>query len=165
MKNSNIVKLDDIDIQILGLLQSDATQSIQDIADKVALTSNPCWRRIKRLEDVGVIKRRVAVIDAAKVGLGMTAFVRIHTEKHTKDWLLSFKSAVTKIPEIIECHRMTGDVDYYLKIIVQDLQHYDAVYQSLLDLVSDIKDVSAAFSMEKMKGDGGVDVGTAWYAE
>lgn len=160
MHNNKIVELDDIDIKILRLLQSDATQSIQEISDQVGLTNNPCWRRIKQLEEKGVVKRRVAVIDPALVGLGMTAFVRIHTDKHTKDWLELFNSGVAKIPEIIECHRMTGDVDYLLKILVQNLEHYDAVYQRLLGLVPDLKDVSAAFSMERMKDGSIIDVAT-----
>jgi len=152
--------LDDIDIKIISLLQIDATQSIQDLADKVGLTSNPCWRRIRRLETEGIIKGRVAVIDPSAVGLGMTAFVRLHTDKHTKDWLELFKKSVQKIPEIVECHRMTGDVDYLLKILVHDLKHYDGVYQRLLGLVPNLKDVSAAFSMEHLKEDVAIDVRT-----
>jgi Lrp/AsnC family transcriptional regulator len=160
MHRKEYVELDDTDVKILRLLQSDATQSIQDIADQVALTSNPCWRRIKRLEENGVIKRRVAVVDPRRVGLGITAFVTIHTDKHTKDWLELFNKSVGKIPEIVECHRMTGDVDYLLKVLVQNLEHYDAVYQRLLSLVPDLKDVSAAFSMERMKDEAIIDVGT-----
>lgn len=162
MYREKIVELDDIDIKILRLLQSDATLSIQHIADQVALTSNPCWRRIKRLEEKGVISRRVAVINPALVGLGMTAFVRIHTDKHTKDWLRTFNQGVSKITEIVECHRMTGDVDYLLKILVQNLEHYDAVYQRLLDYVPDLKDVSASFSMERMKDGNIIDVATIY---
>jgi len=160
MSYKECVELDDIDVKILSILQNDTTLSIQDIADKVGLTSNPCWRRIKRLENQDVITKRVAVIDPSKVGLGMTAFVRIHTDKHTKDWLNLFKLGVTKIPEIIECHRMTGDVDYLLKILVQDLEHYDDVYRRLLDLVPDIKDVSTSFSMERMKEGNVIDMAT-----
>ena len=100
MINLNNIELDDIDIKIIRLLQTDATQSIQDIADLIGLTNNPCWRRIKRLEEKGIIKRRVAVIDPTLVGLGMTAFVRIHTDKHTQDWLKLFNTGVNKIPEI-----------------------------------------------------------------
>ena len=149
------MKLDDIDYKIIGILQEDATRSVQDVADEVGLTTNPCWRRMKRLEEQGVILRRVAVIDPAALGLGMTAFVRIVTETHTKDWLQTFKRSVRQIPEISECHRMTGDVDYLLKITVRDLAHYDKVYQRILDLVPNLKDVSAAFSMERLK-DGGI---------
>lgn len=146
-----MVEIDDIDRKIISLLQIDATRSIQDIADKVGLTSNPCWRRIKRLEADGVITARVAVIDPASIGLGMTAFVSIHTDKHNKDWLDKFKSAVRLIPEIVECHRMTGDVDYLLKVMVRDLAHYDHVYQRLLEYVPNLSDVSSSFSMERLK--------------
>lgn len=145
------MEYDDIDRKILGILQVDATQSIQDISDQVGLTTNPCWRRIKRLEEQGVITARVAVIDPVKLGLGMTAFVRIHTDKHTKNWLETFKASVRRIPEIVECHRMTGDVDYLLKVMVRDLAHYDRVYQKLLEYVPDLKDVSSSFSMERLK--------------
>ena len=151
------MKLDDIDYKIIGILQADATRSVQDVADAVGLTTNPCWRRIKRLEEQGVILRRVAVIDPMALGLGMTAFVRIVTETHTKDWLETFKRSVRQIPEISECHRMTGDVDYLLKITVRDLAHYDKVYQRFLDLVPNLKDVSAAFSMERLKEGGVID--------
>ena len=141
-------------------MQRDATLPIQDIADRVRLTGNPCWRRIRKLEQEGVIKGRVAVVDPAKVGLNMTAFVRIHTDKHTRDWLEVFKANIRKIPEIVECHRMTGDVDYFLKVLVRDLAHYDAVYQRLLDLVPDLNDVSSAFSMEHLNADAILDVST-----
>ena len=151
------MKLDDIDYKIIGILQADATRSVQDVADAVGLTTNPCWRRIKRLEEQGVILRRVAVIDPMALGLGMTAFVRIVTETHTKDWLETFKRSVRQIPEISECHRMTGDVDYLLKITVRDLAHYDKVYQRFLELVPNLKDVSAAFSMERLKEGGVID--------
>lgn len=162
MIKHDYIELDDIDIKIIRLLQTDTTLSIQHIADQVALTSNPCWRRIKRLEEKGVISRRVAVINPAVVGLGMTAFVRIHTDKHTKDWLKLFNEGVSKITEIVQCHRMTGDVDYLLQILVQNLEHYDAVYQRLLDYVPDLKDVSASFSMERMKDGHIIDVATVY---
>ena len=156
------MKLDDIDIKIIGLLQLDSTISVQDLADRVGLTSNPCWRRVRRLEENGVILRRVAVMDPDKLGLGMTAFIRIVTETHTKDWLVAFQDSVNKVPEITECHRMTGDVDYLLKVLVRDLSHYDAVYQRLLELVPNLKDVSAAFSMERLKEGGVIDARTGF---
>jgi len=149
------VELDDIDLQILKLLQTDCTISIQDLGEQVGLTNNPCWRRIKRLERQNVITGRVVVVDPNALGLGMTAFVRVHTEKHTKDWLELFKTAIGRIPEIVECHRMTGDVDYLLKVVVRDLAHYDRVYQRLLEYVPHLNDVSSAFSMERLK-DGGI---------
>ncbi|MEM7329286.1 MAG: Lrp/AsnC family transcriptional regulator [Pseudomonadota bacterium] len=145
------MKLDAIDKKIIGMLQRDATQSIQDIADAVGLTTNPCWRRIRKLETEGVIKGRVAVIDAAAIGLKMTAFVRIHTKEHTKDWLEQFNKAVNRLPEVVECHRMTGEVDYLLKIMVRDLEHYDQVYQRLITYAPHLSDVSSSFSMEQLK--------------
>ncbi len=145
------MKLDSIDCRILLLLQADATAPIQAIADAVGLTANPCWRRIKRLEDEGVIRARVAVLDAEKVGLGATAFVAIRTDKHSPDWLAAFARAVAAIPEIVECHRMSGDIDYLLKVAVADIAHYDRVYQRLITLAPGISDVSSTFSMERIK--------------
>lgn len=154
------MELDDIDVKIVSMLQRDSTLSVQELADQVGLTSNPCWRRIRRLEEWGVILRRVAVIDPGKLGLGMTAFVRISTETHTKDWLVLFRETIKMIPEIIECHRMAGDVDYLLKVLVRDLSHYDNVYQRILDRVPNLKDVSASFSMERLKDGGVIDART-----
>ena len=151
------MELDTIDKKIIGILQKDSTMAVQAIADLVGLTVNPCWRRIKRLESDGVILGRVAVINSEAIGLGMTAFVRIHTDNHTKTWLKGFHKAVQRIPEIVECHRMTGDVDYLLKVLVRDLKHYDKVYQHLLELVPDLSDVSSAFSMESLKGNAVID--------
>lgn len=152
------VELDDIDKKILGILQEDATRAIQEIADQVGLTTNPCWRRIRRLEEAGIIQKRVAVIDPVKVGLKMTCFVRIHTSKHSGDWLQTFSKSVSRIPEIVECHRMTGEVDYLLKVLVRDLDHYDQVYQKLIKFVPDLSDVSSSFSMEKLKSSSDVNL-------
>lgn len=152
------IELDDIDKKILGALQEDATRPIQAIADHVGLTSNPCWRRIRRLEEGGFIQKRVAVIDPVKVGLKMTCFVRIHTTKHSGDWLQTFNKSVSRIPEIVECHRMTGEVDYLLKVLVRDLEHYDKVYQKLIKYVPDLSDVSSSFSMEKLKSSNDVNL-------
>ncbi|MEL6829258.1 MAG: Lrp/AsnC family transcriptional regulator [Pseudomonadota bacterium] len=143
--------LDAIDKKIIGILQGDATLSIQDVADKVGLTTNPCWRRIRKLEAERVIKGRVAVIDPTALGLKMTAFVRIHTQEHTKVWVDQFKKAVQRLPEVVECHRMTGEVDYLLKIMVRDLEHYDDVYQRLIAYAPHLSDVSSSFSMEQLK--------------
>ena len=158
---SDIHKIDATDRRILALLQDDATLSIQDIADRVGLSSNPCWRRIKQLEAAGVIERRVALVDAAKVGLGVTVFVMIRTGQHNPDWLARFARGVALIPEIVECHRMSGDVDYLLKIIVSDIAHYDRVYQRLIAHVPGLSDVSSTFSMERMKHGTGIDLATA----
>lgn len=143
--------LDTIDRQILTLLQDDASLSIQDVADKVGLSVNPCWRRIKRLEADGVISRRVALVEPTRVGLNLTVYVRIRTDQHSADWLKRFSEAVLAIPEISECHRIGGDVDYLLKVIVADIAGYDRVYKQLIARVPGLADVSALFSMERIK--------------
>ncbi|WP_445948970.1 Lrp/AsnC family transcriptional regulator [Sphingorhabdus sp.] len=145
------MKIDTIDRRILEIIQRDATYSIQDIGEQVGLSTNPCWRRIKRMEDAGIIERRVAILNPVKLGLGVTAFVSIRTNKHTPDWLASFAAGILSIPEIIECHRMSGDVDYLLKIAVADIAHYDRIYQELIAAVPGLSDVSSTFSMERLK--------------
>ncbi|MEM7493422.1 MAG: Lrp/AsnC family transcriptional regulator [Pseudomonadota bacterium] len=152
-----ILELDDIDRSILRIIQNDATRSIQDIADEVGLSNNPCWRRLKRMEENGVIKRRAAIIDADKVGLAATVFVMVRTKRHDTKWLATFAKGVRKLPEIIECHRMSGDIDYLLKVKVRDISHYDAVYQRLISLVPELGDVSSAFSMERLKEGTAID--------
>jgi len=151
MVKEKIVELDSIDNNIIRILQLDSTQSIQAISEQVGLSNNPCWRRIKRLESEGVIERRVAVINPQRIGLGTTAFVTIRIDSHNKDWLEKFAACVAQISEIIECHRMTGDVDYLLKVIVRDLVHYDEVYQRLIAMVPGLTDVNSTFSMEQLK--------------
>lgn len=158
---SRMVELDKIDRNIIGILQRDATVSVQDIAGQVGLTNNPCWRRIKRLEEQGVIERRVAIVNPKAIGLGITAFVSIRIDSHNQQWLTSFADSIEQISEIIECHRMTGDVDYLLKVLVRDLEHYDNVYQELITRVSGLSGVSSTFSMEQLKRETVVDVATA----
>ena len=155
------IEIDAIDTKILSILQKDATCSIQSIANQVNLTNNPCWRRIKRLEERGVIERRVAVVNPRLVGLGTTAFVSLRIDSHDKLWLEKFAHCISEISEIVECHRMTGDIDYLLKIIVSDLEHYDQVYQRLIANVPGLSDVSSAFSMEQLKQGNVIDVATA----
>lgn len=160
MKRQNI-EFDDIDRRILTLLQRDASQSVAALADQVGLTSNPCWRRVKRLEDDGVIERRVAVVSPKALGLGLMAFVTIKTDNHAPEWLTNFASTISRIPEIVECHRMTGDIDYLLKIIARDLRHYDEIYRRFIESVPDLSDVAATFSMEELKDGRLIDPGTA----
>ncbi len=146
-----MTELDSVDRHILDLLQTDASTSIQDIADRVGLSLNPCWRRIKRLEADGVIRARVALVEPTRVGLNLTVYVRIRTNQHSADWLDRFNSAVKSIPEISECHRIGGEVDYLLKVVVADIAAYDRVYKQLIALVPGLSDVSALFSMERIK--------------
>jgi Lrp/AsnC family transcriptional regulator len=145
-----MIKLDPIDIRILRLLQRDASLPISRIADSVRLSQNACWRRIKRLEEEGVISKRVALLDAGKLGLGVTVFVSVRAGEHTEKWLETFAAAVRRIPEVVEFYRMAGEVDYLLKLQVADIAAYDQVYKSLIRAAK-LMDVSAAFAMEEMK--------------
>lgn len=148
---SDLIKLDSKDWAILRLLQRDATLSLQAIAEKVGLSANPCWRRIKRMEDGGIIAQRVALLDPARIGVGTCVFVSIRTRRHDTQWLEAFHAAIEGIDEIIECHRMAGDVDYLLKLRVSDIDGYDRFYQRLIRRVPDLADVTATFSMEEIK--------------
>jgi Lrp/AsnC family transcriptional regulator len=149
--NASELQLDSIDWAILGVLQTDASLPVHEVGDRVGLSSNACWRRIKRLEDSGIIARRVALLDAEKLGLATTVFVAIRTQRHDPAWLDLFSAGIAGIAEISECHRMAGDVDYLLKLVVRDIAHYDRIYRKLITAVPDIADVSSSFSMEKMK--------------
>jgi Lrp/AsnC family transcriptional regulator len=142
--------LDPIDRKILALLQHDASLSVADVAEKVNLSVTPCWRRIQKLDEAGVIQRRVALLDASKLNLGVTAFVAIRTSQHNPAWLEKFAKAVAGIPEIVEVYRMSGDVDYLLRVVVPDIAGYDAVYKKLIKSV-ELTDVSSSFAMEKLK--------------
>ena len=142
--------LDQIDLKILSALQKDAAQSIETLDEKVALSRNACWRRVKRLETDGFIKSRVALVDPDKVGLGLSVFVLVRTNRHDPDWLKDFRSAISQMPEIIGAHRMTGDLDYVLRVRVADMAAYDRFYQRLIEKVA-IADVSASFVMEDIK--------------
>lgn len=144
-------QLDTIDWAILTALQVDASLAVHEVGERVGLSSNACWRRIKRLEDSGVIARRVALVDPEKLGLATTVFVAIRTNRHDPEWLEAFKRGVALLDEIVECHRMAGDVDYLLKLVVRDIAHYDRIYRKLIASVPDLNDVSSTFSMERMK--------------
>jgi len=142
---------DSLDWAILREMQQDASLPVHELGDRVGLSHNACWRRIKRLEESGVIARRVALLDPEKVGLGTTVFVAIRTNRHDPQWLDAFSNAVARIEEIAECHRMAGDVDYLLKLSVRDIAHYDRIYRKLIAAVPDLADVSSSFSMERVK--------------
>lgn len=148
---ANESQIDTLDWAILRELQTDASLAIHEVGERVGLSHNACWRRIKRLEESGVIARRVALLDPEKVGLGTTVFVAIRTQRHDPQWLDAFSRAVAGIEEIAECHRMAGDVDYLLKLSVRDIAHYDRIYRKLIAAVPDLADVSSTFSMERMK--------------
>lgn len=138
------------DVHILEILQHDASRSLDSIADEVGVSLNTCWRRVRKLEEVGILERRVALIDNEKVGLPLTVFVSVRTDDHSKTWSDSFTQAVESTPEIVEFYRLAGDVDYILKMMVASVSDYDRVYQALISQVR-LSDVSASFAMEKLK--------------
>lgn len=141
---------DAIDKAILNLLQQDATLSVQAIADKVNLTTSPCWRRIQALEDQGYIRRRVALLNRQPLALGVDVFVFIRTREHNDTWLTDFTEAVQAMPEVMEAYRMSGDVDYLLRVVVGDIAAYDRFYKRLVSRVK-LADVSSSFAMEQLK--------------
>lgn len=142
--------LDKTDRAILAILQEDATLPLAAIAQRVNLSTTPCWRRIQRLERDGYILRRVALLDRDKVNAGVTVFVAIRTARHSMEWFEAFNQAIADIPEIVEAYRMSGEVDYLLRILVPSIAAYDAVYKTLISRV-DFTDVSSSFAMENLK--------------
>ncbi len=142
--------MDAIDRKILDLLQSDADLPLAAIAERVHLSATPCWRRIQKLREAGVIRKQVALCDAASLNVGVTVFVSIRTNQHTQAWLEKFARGVKEIPEVVELYRMSGDIDYLLRVVVPDIAGYDAVYKKLIK-VADLHDVSSSFAMEQMK--------------
>ena len=142
--------MDNLDHKILNLLQQDASLPLAEIAERVGLSTSPCWRRIQALEKAGVIKGRRALLDREKLGLGVIAFVRVRTNQHSDEWLNRFAQALAEIDEVVEFYRMSGDLDYLLKVVVPDIAGYDAVYKRLIARI-DLSDVSASFVMEEIK--------------
>ena len=142
--------MDPIDRKILGLLQQDVGLSIAEVAAKVGLSQTPCWKRIQKMEQAGVIKARVALLDAKKLNLGLTVFVIIRTNQHDDVWLQNFVRAIKNFQEITGIWRMAGDIDYLLRVIVRDIDAYDAFYKRLIKRVS-LSDVASTFVMEEIK--------------
>ena len=144
------MNMDRIDRQILNLLQADASTSIQEAGEKVGLSANACWRRIKRMEEDGIIRRRVALVDPKRVGRSVTVFVSVRTSNHSEEWLQKFASGVAALPEVTEFYRTSGDVDYLLKVLVGDIAEYDRFYKKLIR-IAPLSDVSSNFAMEQVK--------------
>jgi Lrp/AsnC family transcriptional regulator len=142
--------MDSTDRKILAILQQDASVSVAEIAAQVNLSQTPCWRRIQRLEEAGVIQRRVALVEPEAIGLGLTVFVEIMTGDHSAEWLDRFARAVAEMPEVMEVYRMAGDVDYLLRIAVANMAAYDAFYRRLIALLP-LKNVTSRFAMERVK--------------
>ena len=142
--------MDSIDLKILEILQNDATLPIAEIAERVGLSTTPCWRRIRNLEKAGIVRRRVALLDREKLNLGVTVFVRLKVSQHDESWLAGFAAAVAQIEEVVEFYRMSGDIDYLLKVVVPDIPAYDAIYKRLIE-AAELAEVSSSFVMEEIK--------------
>jgi Lrp/AsnC family transcriptional regulator len=142
--------LDPIDRRILRELQADATISIADLAERVGLSQTPCWKRVKRLTDEGVIERRVALLDRDKLDLGLVVFVAVRAARHDEEWLNAFARGAASLPEVVEFYRMSGETDYLLKVIVRDIAAYDRFYKRLI-ATAPLGDVSSSFAMEQIK--------------
>jgi len=142
--------MDTKDRTILELLQHDADMPLADIAAQAHLSTTPCWRRIQKLRESGVIRKQVALCDPARLNVGVTVFVTIRTGQHTQAWLDRFAKGVKDIPEVVELYRMSGEVDYLLRVVVPDIAAYDSVYKRLIK-IADLHDVSSSFAMEQLK--------------
>jgi len=142
--------MDATDRKILDILQADASVPIATIAEKVGMSTAPCWRRIRKLEEDGVITRRVALLSRRKVNVPMTVFVTVKAPRHAVEWLQAFRKLITDVPEIVEAWRLTGEADYQLRIVVPDIETYDVVYQRMISRL-EFSDISSAIAMEEMK--------------
>lgn len=142
--------MDPIDQEILHILQEDAGLSVREVGERVGLSSTPCWRRIRNLEESGVIARRVVLVDPDEVNLAITALVQIRTNDHSARWLDQFTAGIASFPEVVEAYRTSGETDYMLKVVVPDIAAYDEFYKRLIEFV-DLLDVRSTFVMEEMK--------------
>ena len=150
MKLAGTPMIDRMDRKILDILQRDCTIPVAEIGKQIGLSTTPCWRRIQKLEEQGVIQKRVAVLNPKAVNVGVTVFVSITTSHHTQDWLDRFHAALKDFPEVVEFYRMSGQVDYLLRVVVPDIERYDAFYKRLISKI-ELSDVSSAFAMEQIK--------------
>ncbi|TVO73541.1 Lrp/AsnC family transcriptional regulator [Sedimenticola selenatireducens] len=142
--------MDRTDKKILNLLQQNCSLSTAEIAEQIGLSTTPCWRRIQNLEKCGVIQKRVALLDRKSINLGVDVFVAIKTRHHNAEWLDAFAEAVSAFSEVVEFYRMSGDIDYLMRVVVPDINAYDRFYKRLIEKV-DIQDVSSSFAMEQIK--------------
>ncbi|MGF1721404.1 Lrp/AsnC family transcriptional regulator [Vibrio kyushuensis] len=145
------MKIDDIDKRLLRQLQLDGTLSLNDLAESVNLTSTPCWKRLKKLEEAGVIEKRVALLNPESLGLSFTAFVMVKTSDHSHEWYSHFVETASEFPEVMEFYRMAGEYDYMLKVLVKDMKCFDEFYKKLVNSVDGISNVTSTFAMEPLK--------------
>lgn len=152
MKLSTVsnIALDEADLKILDVLQGDGSLSIAAVAERTGLSQNGCWRRIRRLEEEGVISARVTLLNPKKVGLDLTVFIHVKASEHSQEWFDTFYATVAEMPEVVEFYRMAGEVDYVIKLIVANIAAYDAVYKRLIKAVK-IVNVTSTFAVEVLK--------------
>lgn len=144
------ITFDEIDQRILEMLQADSDTPIQAISEAVGLSTNPCWRRIKRMEEAGVIKKRVVLVDQTRANVPLTIFIGLSTSRHGIEWLNAFRSLIDELPEVVEAYRLTGTVDYILKVVVPDIAAYDAVYKRMIQKL-EFSQINSMISMEELK--------------
>ena len=142
-------QLDRQDRVILAKIQADASQSVGELAEQVGMSKSACWRRLQKLEEMGVIRERVALLDANALNLSLTVYISVRTNQHNDDWAARFQQATEQIPGVLEVYRMSGDLDYLIKAVVVDMPDYDRLYKRLIK--ADIYDVSSSFVMETIK--------------
>ncbi|MBD1554664.1 Lrp/AsnC family transcriptional regulator [Pseudomonas typographi] len=150
--------MDKFDRALLNHLQRDCSQPVAELAERIGLGTTACWRRIQKLEEAGLIRQRVALLDAERLGLPVTVFAAIRTQQHNAQWLRQFHEHIVALPQVMECYRMAGDTDYLLRIVVADIAGYDAVYKRLIE-VPGITDISSSFAMERIKATTALPVG------
>lgn len=151
MENNFDEKWAKVDKKILAILQEDATLSISEVASRVGLSQSPCWRRINRLEEAGLIKRRVALLDAKKLGLGVVVFVNVRLSGHEDQTLHEFEQAISAFPEVTECYTMTGTMDFLLRIIVKDIQGYETFFRNHLSQMPAVREVHSSVAITQIK--------------
>ena len=141
---------DERDRKILDIVQIDAAMPVAEIADRVGLSVSACWRRIRNMEEARLITRRVALVDRRMVNLPMTVFVGLRAPRHSMEWLEQFRAAIRDMAPVVEAYRLTGEIDYLLRVVVRDIEDYDAVYKTLISRL-EFTDVVSFIGMEELK--------------
>ena len=150
VRRKDALRLDEIDRRILRALQQDARLTTAQLAERIGLSTTPCWRRINRLQEQGIIRARVALLDRKALNAGVTVFVAVRTSQHSAQWLGRFAKAVASFPEVMDCYRMSGEIDYLIRLALPDIEAYDAFYKRLIARV-ELSDVTSMFAMEEIK--------------
>ncbi|MBL4828644.1 MAG: Lrp/AsnC family transcriptional regulator [Aliivibrio sp.] len=145
------MELDRVDKKLLQLLQLDGTLSLAELAETVNLTTTPCWKRLKRMEENGIISKRVALLDPEKLGLSFTAFVQVKTSDHSHEWYRKFVEIISEYTEVMEFYRMAGEYDYMMKVLVADMKQFDLFYKRLVNSIDGLTNVTSTFAMEPLK--------------